>query len=55
MDISGEDKKKIEYVSYVESMLSVNFKSQMMELLDMGFSDYKLNEKLLEKYKGNIS
>jgi hypothetical protein len=35
-------------------MLSKNFRESMLFLLDMGFTDYKLNEKLLEKHKGNM-
>lgn len=35
-------------------MLSQNFKDSMLFLLDMGFTDYKLNEKLLEKHKNNM-
>ena len=26
----------------------------MLFLMEMGFMDFKLNEKLLEKYKGNL-
>ncbi len=52
--MSTEDKKKIEYLGYVESMLSKQFKEAMLFLLDMGFPDYKLNEKLLEKHKGDM-
>jgi hypothetical protein len=46
--------KKFEYINYVESMLNKNFRESMLFLLDMGFTDYKLNDKLLEKHKGNM-
>ncbi len=54
MPISSEDKIKIEYSNYVDKMLSKNFRDGMLFLLEMGFTDYKNNEKLLEKHKGNL-
>jgi hypothetical protein len=53
-NLSTEDKQKIEYLGYVENMLSKNFRESMLFLLDMGFADFKKNEKLLEKHKGNL-
>jgi len=52
--MSKEDKDKIEYISYVDNMLSKQFRDSMLFLLEMGFTDFRKNEKLLEKHKGNM-
>lgn len=52
--MSAEEKRQIEYLNYVETMLSKHFRESMLMLMDMGFTDYRKNERLLEKFKGNL-
>jgi hypothetical protein len=54
VEMSEEDKKKIAYSNYVDSMLSKNFKESMIFLMEMGYLDFKLNEQLLQKYNGKL-
>ena len=53
-NISNEDRQKLEYFSYVENMLSKQFREAMFFLMEMGFTDFRKNEQLLEKHKGNM-
>jgi len=54
MPLSSEEQDKINYLTYVESMLSKKNKDTMLLLMEMGYLDYKKNEMLLTKNDGNL-
>ncbi len=52
--MSKEELEKIEYHRKVETMLSVKDKQSMIQLLEMGYSNFNENEILVKKFGGDI-
>lgn len=52
--MSNDAKHRNEYKSYVANLLSNSRKENMLTLLEMGYTDYKKNDALLDKYEDNL-
>ncbi len=54
MELTEEEKKKIEYLNQLDKQQHLRYKDHMMTLLEMGFNNFKLNLDTLAKHKGSV-
>lgn len=52
--VSREELDRIEYLRKVESMLSQKHKQPMIQMLEMGYSNFNENEVLVRQFDGQM-